>query len=505
MDTQARTVLTKLVPFFVGTLIGLITLYSGMTYLAGMDEGVFSKIAYQLYLGHHPYQDIITLVPPLFMGVLYVAVRWFGPFYYACVLLNALLATGSFGLAYYFLRKSSVSRTLSCFISSSLVLSTLSVVGFLWYNQISYLVIFLFGLSLLRCFHTQAPKHFLDFFIAVLTGLLFFIKINMAVTILALLIILLLYLFFGGYHNHFKKILYSVLLGTALAVAIMLAYAPIFASYFTLLKTFVYHSRNYILVYLFKHFSLFDALILGIISIYFLLVGYTWYRRPFKVGQPFIFSLPFLFSLAFVGLGIVSLLTNNDSKLCELGFFYMACCLLMLCPESGPISQKKNWLIVFLSGLILGTSIVGIVINIRSLQVGFYQKEYPKLGYKPFTTSGYFSYFVSGPKLPRLLQDIDHLLRIHHIPTGHPIYFGARIDFSYAVFHIVPPKGLPIWWEGFDSPRFIRAYQRAQFDTIITLKDDVTFLPQVIVDDLHAHYSVFTQGDASLYVRHRMP
>jgi len=91
--------------------------------------------------------------------------------------------------------------------------------------------------------------------------------------------------------------------------------------------------------------------------------------------------------------------------------------------------------------------------------------------------SGFFKGMHSGPRLIRVLKQIESAL--HKYPANK-VFFGPRMEFSYAVFHREPPKGLPIWWDpgtSFALEDFFsisREFDNNNFDLLIFLKGDYT-------------------------------
>ena len=79
-----------------------------------------------------------------------------------------------------------------------------------------------------------------------------------------------------------------------------------------------------------------------------------------------------------------------------------------------------------------------------------------------------------------------------------PYWFGPRLDFNNAVFHLPMPEHLPAWWHPgtafprSDVPGLLDLWQRQHYQTLIFLRDDpkldYMFYPQPFLDLIHRNY-----------------
>jgi hypothetical protein len=148
-----------------------------------------------------------------------------------------------------------------------------------------------------------------------------------------------------------------------------------------------------------------------------------------------------------------------------------------------------------------------------------------------------FEGMAAGPRLHDVLDDVAQVLKDNNI-IGHPdkkIFFGPRIDFCYAAFHIPFQAGLPICWENIPSthhgedlpmgipmtnstaparwiapgepldPR-VTAFINARFDLCIFLDGwmnlpDMSYFPADIRAELYEHYSVKQEDRVFVFTR----
>jgi len=75
------------------------------------------------------------------------------------------------------------------------------------------------------------------------------------------------------------------------------------------------------------------------------------------------------------------------------------------------------------------------------------------------------------------------------------IFFGPRLEFAYAAFHIASPQHVPVWWHpgtsfaAKDEPALIQIWESHQFDTLIFLKDDFTYYSTRFLAVINDHYA----------------
>jgi hypothetical protein len=104
-----------------------------------------------------------------------------------------------------------------------------------------------------------------------------------------------------------------------------------------------------------------------------------------------------------------------------------------------------------------------------------------------------------------VLQQVEDALDRY---PSNKVFFGPRMEFSYAAFRREPPRGLPIWWHPgssfaiSDMVGVLHALENGDFDLLIFLKDDHTRMPLAALEHKLISYDrVPGFSDLDVYVR----
>ncbi|MGA9529972.1 MAG: hypothetical protein WBS24_17800 [Terriglobales bacterium] len=123
--------------------------------------------------------------------------------------------------------------------------------------------------------------------------------------------------------------------------------------------------------------------------------------------------------------------------------------------------------------------------------------------------TGFFRGLHSGPRLPRALSQIEGVLRKY---PSNKVFFGPRMEFSYAVFRREPPRGLPIWWDPgtsfalSDLPAVSHSLEVDDFDLMIFLKNDCTRMPgAALLRKLRSYDHDVEFSELDVYIRRKGP
>ena len=123
--------------------------------------------------------------------------------------------------------------------------------------------------------------------------------------------------------------------------------------------------------------------------------------------------------------------------------------------------------------------------------------------------TGFFQGLHSGPRLPRVLGQLERALSKY---PSNKVFFGPRIEFSYAVFLREPPRGLPVWWDPgtsfalSDLPAISHSLEASDLDLMIFLKNDCTRMPiQPLRHKLQSYDHVVEFSELDVYVRRKGP
>jgi hypothetical protein len=121
--------------------------------------------------------------------------------------------------------------------------------------------------------------------------------------------------------------------------------------------------------------------------------------------------------------------------------------------------------------------------------------------------TGFFAGLHTGPRLIAVLGQIENALDRY---PSNKVFFGPRMEFSYAAFRRAPPRGLPVWWDpgaSFPASDWLavsRAFENGDFDLLIFLKDDYIRIPPLA---LHRKLSFYDRvpgfSELDVYVKRK--
>jgi hypothetical protein len=121
--------------------------------------------------------------------------------------------------------------------------------------------------------------------------------------------------------------------------------------------------------------------------------------------------------------------------------------------------------------------------------------------------TGFFAGLHSGPRLITVLQQVEDALGER---PSRKVFFGPRMEFSYAAFHREPPRGLPIWWHPGSSfsvrelAGVLHALESDDFELLVFLKDDRTRMPLAALQrKLSSYDRVPGFSELDVYVRRK--
>lgn len=224
-------------------------------------------------------------------------------------------------------------------------------------------------------------------------------------------------------------------------------------------------------------------------------------------------------TIAFLLTGIISLLTNSDSNLVVgIPFFILASSVFppLFQQDVQPKQMAFNrftWVLLLTCG---GVALFAGMMRWRVLYIGpesFYTDS--KLVSIPDVA--FFENFQVAPRARSVVTEIAYVLKQSYGDQkkwkNAPVYFGTRIEFSYATFGIASPKYLPIWWHPNNSfavthtDELIQSFLAHNFDICIFMlipndhQPDVGFLPAKIVANIKENYNRVDYSSIVVYYR----
>jgi hypothetical protein len=488
-------------------IVPLFTYAHGMHQIAGMDEGVMAKAAYALRLGYRPYVDFPTAVPPLFLYVLKVGnALSTDPSWSALVLANAIYA-GLAGLALAALLGAfggplAAFEAYACAALATFLTQT--VVGFPWYNALSALSLALVGASAAAVIRSPRSRGMIAALTAslVLAGLS---KINLAVLSYAVV---------GGLAFLSPRVRRPALLALGLGAlgtwltlqGTGISAGLLFCTYARFLGRAASGTHWYA--------TFFGATrwesVRSVGACLPLLIATAWTLRELwrrgreldETTRAYAWLASGLIAAAFGGM-----ITNNDLKFTEISVIGIAATLLLTRSPTFPFDWRRTaWLASF-AALFAYAEMAGLL-RLRSFTTyGFYDVVNEGL-----YQDGYFKGLEASERLARTGDQMFAMIKSLPPPLREgEVFLGPRLEMFYPAFHIHPPRGLPLWWEGFNDESGQDAVANELADRFVALplkliilwKEEAIFMPASVFRHLAdtGLYTWSTEGELTFIKR----
>jgi hypothetical protein len=114
---------------------------------------------------------------------------------------------------------------------------------------------------------------------------------------------------------------------------------------------------------------------------------------------------------------------------------------------------------------------------------------------------GFFANTLIGPRLERVDQEVSQELQTTARRRGKAlgelvVFFGPRMQWAYAAHSVQSPTRLPVWWhpgvsyDTNDEPAYAQRLSQTEFDAVIFLKKDTTFLTPPLLAAIRKDYSL---------------
>jgi nitrate reductase gamma subunit len=153
-----------------------------------------------------------------------------------------------------------------------------------------------------------------------------------------------------------------------------------------------------------------------------------------------------IFILSSLVLGVVSMLTNYDTKSSDypLIFFSLIGILIILDLQKNiDYFRARKVLHVFLICFFILFSLEGFT-RFKLLLAG------PPSNYQDFNSiidDSFFNKLRTSEYHQDTLKSVDNALKKYkNEETSNRIVFGSRLEYLYAKYQMIPPRGLPLWW-----------------------------------------------------------
>ncbi len=214
------------------------------------------------------------------------------------------------------------------------------------------------------------------------------------------------------------------------------------------------------------------AICLAVMSLPFVL----WLPRFAKAWQKRnIPSLAYLLLYVLApAISIFAMFTNGELKDVEWALF-LAPVMVLLFEQSTPNPGLRRAYIAFLCTLVVSDLYLG-AIRYRVAGIGqhmFY--EWKGADIEP--GDPFFRDLRASSRFRSVIEQTAEVIK----SNPQPVFFGPRLEFSYAAFGLGSPRRLPVWWRpgtsfrASDEPALLAVWRDDRFATLIFLKDDYTY------------------------------
>lgn len=485
-------------------------MHLGNIQFGGMDGSALTNAAWQMYLGYKPYKDFITGVPPLFLMGAKWAFQLFGVYWNSFVVFTAIFSIITFFLQIIILSNLGMGKKWAVLISFATQFLTLIPISWWWYNQITSVVGCLFLSSALLLLK-KPNETFSQIAFVLLTALLMLAKPNVAIILLSFT--LLGFLSVSDLRSLITKlILYAFILVAIILLINKINVIDLILNYRTA------GGRILQLQNITSFFWLNDMweskqtvkfLAPSLVGLIIMILNIAFFRSS-RLSAQNKEGLIYLF-LCSIGIitGLIAMATNNDHNIIETPIILFGITAIMIGFQSQIGANIKRIVSVLL--LLSFTFLIGEGLNIswgrlRIMSVGpgnFYEK----LPLTRISSPLFFNRLNAGPRLMNVLHEIKMIVGENNNNQNNisGIFFGPRIDFSYAAFGLKPPRGLPLWWESFSDSRNTRTkdliykFKNNRFRTVVFLLNDYTFIPLEIINYLNSNYDVTNSLYLTIY------
>jgi len=473
----------------LAAVIGLFIRRYGMHQIGGFDHSVLVDTAWRLYKGQIPYVDFPCTLPAAFILGAKFAFQWFGANWSAFVDITALFALGSFAWSIFLLTELFGRQWTTLFYAIALQAISLMLVAYWWYNPITAVTSVLYILSAALWLRRPALWS-----AAASYGVSLLLMASMKPNAAGILIPLVSIVLFLSKPLRWKTLVISV--GALVMFVALLSINHI--SFTGMIKGFLSVAQRGASMEQFlqdlspvaKRAALLAA---GIVVIPVALALFQG-RKSLRSRPPFI-------ALIALAAGIYGFITNGEQKLVDMPLVLFGAILLVAelrCPNlpaSGPAfsmpsgwNRYLTWVCVVLAAGGVAQGIGRDRIKAIGMPLFF---EYNDTRHT--LSGGFFQGLHCGDVFDELIREITAVL---HQEESSSIWFGPRMQWSYAAFNKPSPHNQPAWWHPgvafakADEELYFNRFLASRFDVLILFKNDVAYFSQDEVRRMTEQYNV---------------
>ncbi len=482
LTSQTRRILVAFAVLAACSFVSLFVITVGRHQFGAWDFNVLIETGWRQLLGQRPYVDFVAPTPPFFNWTAALAFRLFGLTWNANLDLSALFS--SLTLVWAFLLFRAQGMRSAAALGTSLAIQTAAMLTccFWWYNNTTLvLAALLYLASLLLARFPDSRFGQVSF--VLLLGLLPSTKPNIAgLTLAGCLALLLLTSQRRG--RIFLLTLAGVLLSLALLLAAHVSLPAMLATYTGIAKerggfsTFGFLGQSITEQWI--TFFWMPILCLPLFAIWRPL------RADLRARQWRQATFWLFFPLA-VLIAVYGIAGNGELRDVECTLLIAALGLLTFVYRSDS-PRLTRCTVALLCGLCAADLYTGIA-RLRVYTIGQHVFFEWQDDHHLFT-SGFFVDLQASSAMAEVNDQLTQALGATH----GPVFLGPRLEFEYAVHQLPSPRHWPSFFQpgtAFDraqTPALVRAWQQAAFPTLIFLKDEYTFYPDALMDDIGTRY-----------------
>jgi hypothetical protein len=463
-----------------GMVLALFSYWCGMRQFGGFDHSIVIDAGWRLLCGQKPYVDFPCTLPVGFYLGAELAFRWFGVFWSSIVKFNVFYFVLTYFWTYAVLRQVFRNRYLSLALAIACESMSLILASYWWYNPPTSMTVTLYVASVASVI-LKPDNNWL--WLSLCLSLLLAALMKPNVSAIAI---------FGGTAALLisPRTAWRACAASGIAFILWLAVIAIHGS--TLFQVI----GSYLSVVGFasgrfladiggeeKFFACLCALAM-LPGLVYAAWPKTWSRQRaalMVLGSSALFASLFGFC------------ENGETKLTDLSLGLMASAILIgetTAESGGPLGVPTLWLsyLILLCTTFTFSSLCDAAIRYRVRGIGlgaFFE-------YEPDPTpmeNPFFKGVRGGHNLRVTVEALTALCSGHNLRN---IYFGPRLQWAYAAFHIPSPKGMPIWWHpgvafpANDESMYTERWIADRFDPLVLM--DVHYMNQEFIHDIVDNY-----------------
>jgi len=514
----SRPVLERVaVSMLLAVILGMIHQHLGMIQFGGMDGSALIQGAWRYSLGQKIYVDFICTAPPIFVVPPGLMFKWFGPSWENLVTLGTIFTTITYFVMVWTFRRMGWSFILSAGFAFAVESFTMIPLGWWGYNPLAQVagVIFI-GSSMLLM---QRPESLTNRALYTLSlVLLSWMKPNVAgFLILSVFLVCII-----NRKSRWVALSMSIL-AALLSVGLMLLAninpVDLVNSYLSAAGRV---SNHFMLTqcswFVGKDTGVILALLIPVTVAAFLKLNDFIANKDPNLKQ--VLPTLLLAAVAIAG-AVIAKISNMDDYLTDVSLFIFGLFLIIYSttPVTTDLTEQKvksHRPMAALQSALVASSLTFLVFfsfieslareRIREIGEGlFFENKELKLISNP----EFFRGMTVGPTFESVLTILSEVTRGNgfNVKSHDDVFFGTRMEFGYAAYNCIPPKGLFLWWPtpGEANPEVVaeavKKFKEWSPKTCIFYQTDFTYLPQEIAMYLIDNYSAAILKDILLLTK----